>query len=63
MADANDIIEFNGSIWQVVFDSSSETSTEYITNILTGVQYRWTGEEWIKSVEGVYRGGEWSLII
>ena len=63
VADANDIIEFNGSIWQVVFDSSSETSTEYITNILTGVQYRWTGEEWIKSVEGVYRGGEWSLII
>jgi hypothetical protein len=63
VANANDIIEFNGSIWQVVFDSDSETSTEYITNTLTGVQYRWTGEEWIKSVEGVYRGGEWSLII
>ena len=63
VANANDIIEFNGSTWQVVFDSRSETGTEYITNTLTGVQYRWTGTEWVKSVEGVYRGGEWSLII
>jgi hypothetical protein len=63
VADANDIIEFNGSAWQVVFDSKNNPSTEYVTNTLTGVQYRWTGEEWVKSVEGVYRGGEWSLII
>lgn len=63
VANANDIIEFNGSIWQVVFDSENETSTEYVTNTLTGIQYRWTGEEWVKSVEGVYRGGAWSLII
>jgi hypothetical protein len=63
VANANDIIEFNGSIWQVAFDSKNEKSTEYVTNTLTGVQYRWTGEEWVKSVEGVYRGGEWSLII
>ncbi len=63
VANANDIIQYNGSIWQVVFDSQSETSTEYITNTLTGVQYRWTGTEWVKSVEGVYRGGEWSLVI
>ena len=63
VANANDIIEFNGAAWQVVFDSQAETGTEYITNTLTGVQYRWTGTEWVKSVEGVYRGGEWSLII
>jgi hypothetical protein len=63
VANANDIIEFNGSAWQVVFDSENETGTEYVTNTLTGVQYRWTGTEWVKSVEGVYRGGEWSLII
>lgn len=63
VANANDIIEFNGAAWQVVFDSASETATAYVTNTLTGVQYRWTGAEWVKSVEGVYRGGEWSLII
>ena len=63
VANANDIIEFNGAAWQVVFDSENETGIEYVTNTLTGIQYRWTGTEWVKSVEGVYRGGEWSLII
>ena len=63
VANANDIIEFNGSIWQVVFDSENENNAEYVTNTLTGIQYRWTGTEWVKSVEGVYRGGEWSLVI
>lgn len=63
VANANDVIQYNGSKWQVVFDSQSENSTQYITNTLTGVQYRWTGAEWVKSVEGVYRGGEWSLVI
>ena len=59
----NDIIEFNGSQWIKVFDSTASNEIEYITNTNTNVQYRWTGTEWVKSVEGVYRGGEWSLII
>ena len=63
VANANDIIEYNGSIWQIIFDSQNENTTEYVTNTLTGIQYRWTGTEWVKSVEGVYRGGEWSLVI
>jgi hypothetical protein len=63
VANANDIIQYNGSNWQVVFDSRNESSVEYVTNTLTGIQYRWTGSEWVKSVEGVYRGGEWSLVI
>ena len=63
IAQANDIIEYSGGAWRVVFDSSSHHEIEYITNTNTNVQYRWTGSEWVKSVEGVYRGGEWSLII
>lgn len=63
VAHANDIIQYNGTSWQVVFDSANEATVEYVTNTLTGIQYRWTGTEWIKSVEGVYRGGEWSLVI
>ena len=63
VANANDIIEYNGSIWQIIFDSQNENTTEYVTNTLTGIQYRWTGTEWVKSVEGVNRGGEWSLVI
>jgi hypothetical protein len=63
VAHVNDIIEYNGTEWNVVFDSANQPDLEYVTNINTGVQYRWTGQEWVKSVEGVYRGGEWSLII
>lgn len=63
VAQENDIIEYTGSAWTKVFDSANSNEIEYITNTNTNVQYRWTGSEWVKSVEGVYRGGEWSLII
>jgi hypothetical protein len=63
VAYANDIIEYNGTGWAVVFDHVTHNNIEYVTNSNTGIQYRWTGEEWIKSVEGVYRGGDWSLVI
>jgi hypothetical protein len=59
----NDIIEYDGTRWIKVFDSADSNGIEYLTNTNTNVQYRWTGSEWVKSVEGVYRGGEWSLII
>ena len=63
VAHTNDIIQYDGTRWIVVFDSSESTEVEYITNTNTGVQYRWTGTTWVKSVEGLYRGGEWSLAI
>ena len=63
VAHTNDIIQYDGTRWIVVFDSDAYTNTEYVTNTNTGVQYRWTGSEWVKSVEGLYRGGEWSLAI
>ena len=62
LANANDIIQWNGSYWTVVFDSRN-SGVEYVTNANTMIQYRWTGEEWIKSYEGLYRSGAWSLII
>jgi hypothetical protein len=63
VAQSNDIIEYNGTDWAVVFDHLNHNSIEYVTNNNTGTQYRWTGEEWVKSVEGVYRGGDWSIVI
>jgi len=63
-ASANDIIEYNGTQWQVVFDSSDSINTvQIVTNATTGLQYRWTGEEWVKSFEGLYPGGEWSIVL
>ncbi len=65
IANANDIIEYNAFLaaWSVVWDSANQNDIEYITNNNTNVQYRWTGLAWVKSVEGVYRGSEWSIVI
>jgi hypothetical protein len=63
VARANDIIEYTGTQWQVVFDSQDVGSVQFVTNVTTGVQYRWTGREWVKSYEGLYPGGEWSLVL
>ena len=40
---------------------SSFTSVQYVTNITTGIQYKWTGSIWIKSYEGFYEPGTWSI--
>jgi hypothetical protein len=63
IANTNDIIEYNGSNWDVVFDSSNSSNKDYVTNVTTGLQYKWNGTQWIRSVEGVYPGGEWSLVL
>lgn len=61
---ANDIIEFDGTNWVVSFESRYRSeSVQYVTNITTGLQYRWNGTEWVKSFEGLYAGGEWSLVL
>jgi CRISPR/Cas system CMR-associated protein Cmr5 small subunit len=62
VAKTNDIIEYNGTSWTVSFNSDT-TDTEYVTNATTDVQYVWTGSNWIKSYQGIYRGGDWSLVL
>ena len=63
VAGENDIVEWDGTAWHIVFDASADpgTTTKYITNLNTGVQYRWTGTEWILSFQGEYRKGTWRL--
>lgn len=63
IAYANDIIEYNGTNWIISFDSTTTNTLEYMTNLTTHIQYKWQGGAWTKSVEGVYREGEWSLIL
>jgi len=63
VANANDIIEYGNSGWSVAFDSQQETSTEYVTNLNTGTQYKWFEGSWSKSVEGLYQEGEWSVVL
>ena len=63
IANVNDIIEYDGVKWNVVFDASSVSDTEYVTNITTSLQYQWNGSQWKRSVEGLYTGGDWALVL
>lgn len=63
VANANDIIEFNGSNWFVSFDSQNTFNIEYVTNLSTNVQYRFIDQEWSKSYEGWYMEGNYSIVI
>lgn len=62
-ARANDIIEFIAGQWSVSFDSQTGANVQFVTNLTTGLQYRWTGVTWVKSYEGLYPGGEWNLVL
>jgi len=57
----NSIVEWTGTKWQTVFNPSTETDTTYIQNLRTGVQYKWNGEQWLKSFEGEYASGYWRI--
>ena len=66
VASVGDIIEYNSttSKWNVAFDASDPDSTQhYVTNLNTGIQYRWDGTEWKKSYEGIYAAGKWSIVL
>jgi hypothetical protein len=64
VARANDIVEYDGQYWQISFDStSSPDNIQYVTNLTTELQYRWTGTTWVKSYQGLYQGGSWSLVL
>jgi hypothetical protein len=67
VAHANDIIQFNASTmeWVVSFDSTTTTAVtlEYVTNLATNVQYRYVDNTWMKSYEGWYNEGDYSIVI
>jgi hypothetical protein len=66
IANIGDIIEYNSTYckWLKVIVASDPDSTQlYVTNLNTGIQYRFNGTEWVKSYEGVYTQGNWSIVI
>lgn len=62
-ANGNDIIEWDGTKWNIVFNSKSVSSVTYITNSYTGIQYKWFQGSWSKSFEGIYDKKLWRLIL
>jgi hypothetical protein len=63
VANANDIIQYDGIHWNLVFDSSGATSVQYVSNLNTGTQYKWNLDQWVKSWEGEYKNGLWTLVL
>ena len=63
VASANDIIQWNGVKWDIIFNSAEVTDIVYITNSYTGTQYKWDSEQWSKSIDGMYYPGEWRLVL
>jgi len=65
-ASVNDIIQYNSATgkWGVVWSTTDFDSTvEYVTNLNTGIQYKFNGTNWVKSYEGIYIGGKWSIVL
>jgi hypothetical protein len=62
-AHANDIIEWDGVAWNIVFNSTTQSNVVYITNSYTGTQYKWDQKAWSKTYEGVYDSSLWRLVL
>lgn len=61
-AEANDIIEFNGSNWDVKFAAADNLDTvQYVTNLFTGKIYSWSNQEWNLYIEQLYSPGYWRI--
>lgn len=61
IASKDDIIEWDGVDWILVFDASATTTPVFTTNLNTKTQYMWTGSEWIESINGDYPTGSWRI--
>lgn len=60
-ASADDIIQYDGTSWVVVFDASNTESTQYVTNTYTSKQYKWENSQWTSTYEGIYNPGFWRI--
>ena len=59
----NDIIEYNGIQWRVIFDSQNSTGLNYVINNENSSQYRFDSEtqEWSYTYYGQYGPGYWRI--
>jgi hypothetical protein len=65
VAYSNDIIEYDSVAgeWFVSFAANETTNVEYVTNLTTAIQYRFIDDTWMKSVDGFYAAGDYSIVI
>jgi hypothetical protein len=63
VANANDIIEWDGSNWHIIMDSTDSTNGINQKNLTTGIIYKWNGEQWLQAYEGEYPVGSWEIYL
>jgi len=57
----NDVIEFNGVSWIVIFDSRNSTGLNYLVNNTNSTQYTFDGVNWSYTYYGQYAPGYWRI--
>jgi len=60
-ADNNDIIEYVGGEWVIIFDASNSSPNQYMWSLSDGNHYRFDGADWVYTVLGVYNPVYWSI--
>jgi hypothetical protein len=69
VAHTNDIIEYDGSEWHVLFDAayaqSQDTAIIIQANIYNNVrvQYTWNNVSWTKRFDGEYTKAQWRIVL
>ncbi len=65
LANANDIITYTSSGWEVSFNSALATSIQFVTNLATNTQYEYQPQlkTWSKSLEGYYDASNWTITL
>lgn len=61
VAYTNDIIQYNGTEWVVIFDSTSATGKNYTINNSNNSQYMFSDNVWSYSYFGTYSPGYWRI--
>lgn len=60
-ARTNDVIQYASNGWTVAFEAAAVTAVRHLLNLHTGRQLRWTGSDWVLSIDGTYGPGKWRI--
>lgn len=71
-AKPNDIIEYNAGQWKVAYSPvrfheqpqhPEAARSAFLLNLKSGNQLRWNGQDWVKTLDGIYEPGYWRIRI
>ena len=61
-ATVNDVVQFNGTDWEVSFSSERyQFTVQYLVNLYNGKLLEWQNSAWAEYIQQAYAPGEWRL--